>query len=463
MVLKRRILTNLLFTKNFTMANKIKIDNDYYEASSSEDDYTAEDKQLLQKVRKRYQREPESRHNILPLVQDETDESDDDEEDFNADSDIERADDNDDIPDARAWGKKRRDFYSTDFDEQTPGKYSARDEDLAEQEEAEARAIQQRLAKNLAEADFSLDTFVSSVATDKTKRNKKEKATEIILKKDLSELTERQKEQLFEQESPEFPNLVQDMTDRLIESSQLLEPALEFLESNLDGNQPLVEFVKLRNYINLNYATNVGFYLVLKSKRLPIKNHPVIKRLVQIRQLLLQLEDKFVKTVKPLLKNIVDSLKDGKEITIKAQSTPDEMVDAAQNKSLEKSRKKKLNLLKSVEAEMEMDEEDDNDGFGVSGEDAENTEDEKELEEEEGEIDEDDERRKITYQMAKNKGLTPYRKKELRNPRVKYRNRFQKALVRRKGAVRTVRKEIKRYDGEKFGIKTTVKKGIKIK
>jgi len=47
----------------------------------------------------------------------------------------------------------------------------------------------------------------------------------------------------------------------------------------------------------------------------------------------------------------------------------------------------------------------------------------------------DDEKRGITYQIAKNKGLTPHRKKEQRNPRVKHRIKFRKAKIRRKGQV----------------------------
>jgi len=50
-------------------------------------------------------------------------------------------------------------------------------------------------------------------------------------------------------------------------------------------------------------------------------------------------------------------------------------------------------------------------------------------------INEEKTKRSITYQMAKNRGLTPYRKKELRNPRVKHRNKYRKAKIRRKGAV----------------------------
>lgn len=46
-----------------------------------------------------------------------------------------------------------------------------------------------------------------------------------------------------------------------------------------------------------------------------------------------------------------------------------------------------------------------------------------------------DKKRPITYQISKNKGLTPRRKKELRNPRVKNRMKYRKAKIRRKGQV----------------------------
>jgi U3 small nucleolar RNA-associated protein 3 len=61
-------------------------------------------------------------------------------------------------------------------------------------------------------------------------------------------------------------------------------------------------------------------------------------------------------------------------------------------------------------------------------------EEDKAVEEEEKE----DGKRGITYQIAKNKGLTPHRKKEQRNPRVKHRNKYRKARICRKGQVRCV-------------------------
>jgi len=82
---------------------------------------------------------------------------------------------------------------------------------------------------------------------------------------------------------------------------------------------------------------------------------------------------------------------------------------------------------------------------------------------EEDSEDEAHEKRAINYTIAKNKGLTPYRKKELRNPRVKHRMKFRKATVRRKGQVRTARTEVRKYEGELTGIKMNVSKSIKFK
>ncbi|MCI4390176.1 hypothetical protein PDJAM_G00118400 [Pangasius djambal] len=72
-------------------------------------------------------------------------------------------------------------------------------------------------------------------------------------------------------------------------------------------------------------------------------------------------------------------------------------------------------------------------------------------------------KRGITYQMAKNKGLTPKRKKIDRNPRVKHREKFRRAKIRRKGQVLDVRREETRYSGELSGIRAGIKKSIKLK
>lgn len=74
-----------------------------------------------------------------------------------------------------------------------------------------------------------------------------------------------------------------------------------------------------------------------------------------------------------------------------------------------------------------------------------------------------DGRRSITYEIQKNRGLTPRRKKELKNPRVKNRLKYRKAKIRRRGQIREVRHEHKPYTGEFSGIRAAVKRGTHLK
>ncbi|CAG8468615.1 9923_t:CDS:2 [Paraglomus brasilianum] len=72
-------------------------------------------------------------------------------------------------------------------------------------------------------------------------------------------------------------------------------------------------------------------------------------------------------------------------------------------------------------------------------------------------------KRAINYQIMKNKGLTPTRKKEQRNPRVKHRKKFERAKKRIKSIKRVVAPKVGPYAGELTGIKTNLSRSIKFK
>mmetsp|Transcript_31878 Transcript_31878/g.101497 ORF Transcript_31878/g.101497 Transcript_31878/m.101497 type:complete len:160 (-) Transcript_31878:554-1033(-) len=75
----------------------------------------------------------------------------------------------------------------------------------------------------------------------------------------------------------------------------------------------------------------------------------------------------------------------------------------------------------------------------------------------------DGDKRGATYQIIKNRGLTPHKSKMNRNPRVKKREQYRKALIRRKGAVRNLREgEAGAYGGEQSGINARVSRSRKI-
>ncbi|KAL1980912.1 hypothetical protein VTN96DRAFT_3332 [Rasamsonia emersonii] len=75
-----------------------------------------------------------------------------------------------------------------------------------------------------------------------------------------------------------------------------------------------------------------------------------------------------------------------------------------------------------------------------------------------------DGKRKITYQIEKNKGLAPKRKKEQRNPRVKKRKKFEQKQ-KRLGSIRQIYKGGEGpggYGGELTGIKKNLVKSVKL-
>ena len=75
-------------------------------------------------------------------------------------------------------------------------------------------------------------------------------------------------------------------------------------------------------------------------------------------------------------------------------------------------------------------------------------------------------KRAATYEIMKNKGLTPHRKKANRNPRVKKKLQFNKALVARRGQIRDVNTSGVQtgtgYAGEQTGIKANLSRSRKI-
>ena len=71
--------------------------------------------------------------------------------------------------------------------------------------------------------------------------------------------------------------------------------------------------------------------------------------------------------------------------------------------------------------------------------------------------------RAITRDVEKNRGLTPHRRRDIKNPRVKGRKRFEKATVRRRGQVRDVTAGAAGagYGGEKTGVRSKLSKSVR--
>lgn len=71
-------------------------------------------------------------------------------------------------------------------------------------------------------------------------------------------------------------------------------------------------------------------------------------------------------------------------------------------------------------------------------------------------------RRHAGQKILKNRGLVPYRKKDVRNPRLHMRNKFEKAMKKRGSQVKTYKGKEDNYSGEKSGIKTHLARSIRL-
>ncbi|EDW25808.1 GL14291 [Drosophila persimilis] len=422
---------------------------DDYELTGSEQEYDEDEREILEDLRKQRNKRKQdaSAPQEILAFSDEDEEEDDNVADLMRDSDIEGADDDDaHLPNTMDWGTRRSTYYNTDFVDPDYSSYNAQEEEEAKAEEEEAKKIQLRLAKRFSEADFQLDDVPAAISDEEVDGDVAKSGIKVTA--DLTGLTGRERLQLLQKDSPEFLGLTQDFHLHLGEVQQLITPVLNYVRNHQVPMVPALEFASVYHNVLATYCSNVSYYLLLKARRSNVKLHPVIKRLVQLKQLREQLTSRYDTYIKPQLEALLERIQDGDAFTV---------LDVAQ-------RKAKLQILNKFEQRNEKENgtatAEDISGDSSDDEDA-------QLMPDQQDDDEDPEaeavRRGITYQMAKNKGLTPHRKKELRNPRVKHRGKYRKALIRRKGAVRAVRKETQRYGGEMSGIKATVTKSVKFR
>ncbi|XP_004871786.1 something about silencing protein 10 [Heterocephalus glaber] len=348
-----------------------------------------------------------------------------------------------------SWGQRKRLYYDTDYGSKSRGRQSQQDiEEEEREEEEEAQVIQRRLAQALQEDDFGV-AWVESFA--KPMPPVEEAETRVV--KNLAKISVKEKLKMLRKESPELLELIEDLKVKLREVKDELEPLLQLIEQEIIPPGKGSQYLKTKYNLYLNYCSNISFYLILKARRVPAHGHPVIERLVTYRNLINKLsvvDQKLSSEIRHLL-----TLKNG---PIRKELNPKAKLTKAKPKSASKtSASRNLSGDSDFNEEAAL-------KYYIEMEDRQKLKRKKEETcAEEQALEDQNAKRAITYQIAKNKGLTPRRKKIDRNPRVKHREKFRRAKIRRRGQVREVRREDQRYSGELSGIRAGVKKSIKLK
>ncbi|NXT60673.1 SAS10 protein, partial [Chaetops frenatus] len=391
---------------------------------------------------------------------------------YSAEEDEDGEDEEAKLPHELSWGQRKQLYYDTDYgsDAQAKGKRSQQEIDAEEEEEEqEAQVIQRRLVRDLGEDDYGLDMIQGYLAEQqKTHDSKGQK-----IDKDLQALSKKEQLKLLKQESPELLQLMEDFEVKLMEIKDELHPLLQMVREGTIPQAKGSRYLQTKYHLYLNYCANISFYLVLKSKRMPVHSHPVIERLVEYRNIINDLaviDQKLSPQVRMLLRNYYDKKEeklqkenkfsvfltmDGKKNKPKRASVPVNG-QAAAAAAAESSDESELDEEAALKYYKMMEEK-----LALKRKRAGDKDVLEEAVVSEGE--DPSKKRGVTYQMIKNKGLTPKRRKIDRNPRVKHREKFRRAKIRRKGQVREVRRELHRYAGELSGIRAGVKKSRKLK
>ncbi|KAM7511829.1 hypothetical protein LguiB_010704 [Lonicera macranthoides] len=283
-----------------------------------------------------------------------------------------------------------------------------------------------------------------------------------------------------------------------------------------------MQYMELKQLLLLSYCQAITFYLLLKSEGQPVRDHPVIARLVEIKNLL----DKMKKLDENLpsdLEEILDKKhgemeakfpsedtgleslsKDKRSMVSAEKQVPDEALELVNVDSLKDNENKvakrkhpsdqvALQSVEMLKVRAALEEKLKQKGVFNSVAPKRNGA-RKNLQTMNGKLetldDFDDDAVDINAyrvssngnpslsnstklsqlvtkakkaKMEKNRGLTRSRKKLTKNPRKKYRGKHEKMKVRRKGQVRDIKKPSGPYGGETSGINAGISRSIRFK
>lgn len=420
-----------------------------FEGDDIEQFHSKNDKILLNKIggnKKKSSTFDYSSNEEEALAFDDTSDSDDDddmddkvygsdveEEDLEDDEQDGNDDDEDDYGNSN-WGQRKSAYYS--------GNKIDNEEDALLEEE-EAKALQARMMKQLDTNDFGLDAFKIDHKAMKTSDDLKsdkvankalgdgdelDQETLKKISKNLSIMSKKEKLDFLQRESPELFELIRDFKIKLEELEETLLPIFKLIKSGQIPHSSASEFIVNKTKLYLTYCCHLSFYFVLKTQRVPIENHPIVKNILQFRNLTKQISSVSEK-LEDEIQFIKSQIKDNKQLNFMKPS---------------KITAKRVNFkTRNIQDGLQSDNSD------VNASD--------------DEVAEGVEKRAINYQISKNKGLTPKRNKMYRNPRVKYRIKARSANVKRKSIVPKVRSQETKYSGESTGIRTSVIRSAKFR
>lgn len=327
---------------------------------------------------------------------------------------------------SKTWGKRKADKYGADVAEDFD--VSDSEENAALLEEKEALAIQRFHLEQLDESDFDFEKYKKQL-NDQKKPGK-------LVKTDKAQLSLEEQKDLVKKENPELMHIYLDTIQKCNKVQKTLCPIVQAYKKNLLPRHELFDYLQSKLGLYCTYFANAAFYRVLRLKGLRnIQNHPVTEAVFSYIERCKAL-NRLDQGDKAAVRYVLKLIKKGKPELVTTEA-----IDQLLGKDIETDvlMQKPKSGIKHVKEETSQ-----KDGL-------------------ENHANEEDEDRIVDYKIEKNKGITPKRKKINRNPRIKYKEKYRKALIRQRGQRPKHHDQMHPYAGESSGIRIGVQKGIRLK
>lgn len=239
------------------------------------------------------------------------------------------------------WGKSRKAYYDADTADLEIG------QEFEEAEEEELAALEQQRASyhGMTAADFGDEASSSESEDDGDNENDNDTigsklrhggsansavassvalqnllvggskkgvaGVERVAKRNLEGLSKKEKLQLVINDSPELPSLLAELRRCLDELQNRIDPLAKEVTADLGASDDGLIYLQSKRQLLLAIAQNTCFYMLLKAKGYKgAKDHPVVGRILQLRQLAQALEP-IDKQLEPQVDLLVEALSEG--------------------------------------------------------------------------------------------------------------------------------------------------------
>ncbi|XVF42908.1 hypothetical protein PTKIN_Ptkin01aG0403400 [Pterospermum kingtungense] len=207
----------------------------------------------------------------------------------------------DDGDEKEAWGGIKSRYYGGD---NRDFELHSSDDEAPMEEENEVKEIQKERAKNLSIEDFGLEDASEDEANRELTLEEisaKEKGGKLFLvseeafydlatfeevKKDLNALSKEEQMDVVHSSAPELIGLLSELNASLEELESEVNPLLRKAKEGKIFLEGGMRYLEVKQILLLAYCQAITFYLLLKSEGQPVRDHPVLGRIVEIQGLL---------------------------------------------------------------------------------------------------------------------------------------------------------------------------------